>query len=429
MSKYAILRAEKLKTMGNIGGSLSHNYRDRATPNADPARAHLNQHSVATSKEVLDRLQARLPEKRRKDAVLAIEYFIGSSQDAFDDAAGYHRYFDDALAWLEERHGAENVIASSRHFDETTPHLVAYVVPLDESGKLNARKFLGGRETLSSMQTDFAKKVGAQHDLERGIERSTARHTSIKEWYGALNKSVEPIQIPVKHVAPRVLEKRTLLPDIVETPEQVAARLNRALKIFTDPLVSKANTADIERRRVSEIRDLVTYTQRQLENAKERVKAAESEATNLRAIYSALTPSEQKNMVQQAKRNNRIRDRCQQIMTGLYEQATAPVRRFVRKARAALEAASGQWWDVPWRDIERDYVAAETPQTSEVEATKVILDHSPSMANISKQDREAAIAKAEKNDQDRLTTREVKNPVQAPPVETQSPWYRARPKG
>ncbi len=33
---YAILRTAKLKTMGNIGGSLAHNYRTIETPNADP---------------------------------------------------------------------------------------------------------------------------------------------------------------------------------------------------------------------------------------------------------------------------------------------------------------------------------------------------------------------------------------------------------
>ena len=46
---------------------------------------------------------------------------------------------------LEDRHGKENVIATTIHRDESTPHLVAYVVPLVD-GKLNAKKFLGGRE-------------------------------------------------------------------------------------------------------------------------------------------------------------------------------------------------------------------------------------------------------------------------------------------
>ena len=35
---FAILRAEKLKTMGNIGGSLAHNYRTIDTPNANQAK-------------------------------------------------------------------------------------------------------------------------------------------------------------------------------------------------------------------------------------------------------------------------------------------------------------------------------------------------------------------------------------------------------
>src|SRR5690606_24772240 len=131
-------------------------YRTRATPNADPKRLNENRHSLPTAEAAMEKLKARLPEKRRKDAVLAIEYFIGCSPDAFASNEDYKAYFVDALEWLRERHGKENVIASSLHFDETTPHMVAYVVPLDESGKLNAKKFLGGRQTLSSMQSDFA---------------------------------------------------------------------------------------------------------------------------------------------------------------------------------------------------------------------------------------------------------------------------------
>mgnify|MGYP003467690282 CR=1 FL=1 len=45
---YAILRTEKLKTMGNIGGSLAHNYRTRETPNAVPEPLHLNTHDMAS---------------------------------------------------------------------------------------------------------------------------------------------------------------------------------------------------------------------------------------------------------------------------------------------------------------------------------------------------------------------------------------------
>ena len=43
-----------------------------------------------------------------------------SSQDA---------YFRDALDWLKNKHGAENVVYAGIHRDETTPHMYAYVVP------------------------------------------------------------------------------------------------------------------------------------------------------------------------------------------------------------------------------------------------------------------------------------------------------------
>jgi len=123
---YAILRTEKLKTMGNIGGSLAHNYRTRETPNAVPERLHLNTHDMASADEVKAAIVARLPEKRRSDAVLCVEYFIGASPDYFDgtDPKG-ERYFATAVEWLKERHGADNVVATSVHHDETSPHLGA----------------------------------------------------------------------------------------------------------------------------------------------------------------------------------------------------------------------------------------------------------------------------------------------------------------
>ncbi|WP_171496452.1 plasmid recombination protein, partial [Acinetobacter sp. TUM15372] len=70
---------------------------------------------------------------------------------------------------------------------ETTPHLVAYVVPIDLEGKLNAREFLGGRSKLSKMQTDFYNEV-THLGLERGLEGSKAEHTTIKDFYAEIQK-------------------------------------------------------------------------------------------------------------------------------------------------------------------------------------------------------------------------------------------------
>ena len=47
---FAILRIQKLKSFADVGGSLSHNYRNRETLNADDARTHLNEHALIPTK-------------------------------------------------------------------------------------------------------------------------------------------------------------------------------------------------------------------------------------------------------------------------------------------------------------------------------------------------------------------------------------------
>ena len=140
----------------------------------------------------MQRVRDRLPEKRRKDAVLAIEYLITASPEAMQakDGRAQTAYFDDALKWLRERHGAANVVYAGIHRDESTPHMYAYVVPLDEAtGRLNARRWLGGSKALSEMQTDFAATVGARHGLERGIKGSRAKHERVRRHYGLVNQA------------------------------------------------------------------------------------------------------------------------------------------------------------------------------------------------------------------------------------------------
>ena len=193
--KYAILRTQKLKATGAVWRSLKHAFREQPTPNADPAKAAQNAHLGATSAaEAMQRVRARLPDKRRKDAVLAIEYLITASPEAMQElgAQGRDAYFNDALKWLRERHGGANVVYAGIHRDETTPHMYAYVVPLDEAtGRLNARKWLGGAKALSEMQTDFAANVGARHGLERGIKGSRAKHERVKRHYGLVNQAAD----------------------------------------------------------------------------------------------------------------------------------------------------------------------------------------------------------------------------------------------
>lgn len=189
---YCILRTAKLSHLGNVAASIEHNFRTRDTPNADPERTPLNlTHGAISKEEALQKVNERLAivNKVRKNAILVIEYLVTSSFN-LETLEISNEYLDAGQRWISETHGAENVVFSTKHYDETTIHLAAMVVPIDPKRKLNASYFLDGRAKLSQMQSDFFRTVGEQYGLERGIEGSTARHTSIKKYYSIVNQPV-----------------------------------------------------------------------------------------------------------------------------------------------------------------------------------------------------------------------------------------------
>lgn len=221
MPTFAILRVAKLKSTGNIRGSGQHAHRERFTANADPIRTPSNQtlRGPATARAIVDAVKHRLevPTHRSKDAVICLEYLFTFSKDA-SIRLNPSGYFRGCLAWLDAKHHRENVVSAIVHHDETTPHLCAYVVPIERRGGrerkrnvadgrnpdgshrrkvitqtvgeeiwLSAAAYIGSKKKLSEMQTDFAKKVGRPHGLARGIEGSRATHTTIKQFYGLMS--------------------------------------------------------------------------------------------------------------------------------------------------------------------------------------------------------------------------------------------------
>lgn len=229
MAQYAIMRCSKLKTLGGVASSLQHNYRERETANADASLTADNQHLAAkTTDEAMGMLRERLPEKRRKDAVVAVEYLFTTSPEWAQKASesDQQAFFDKSIEWLEAKYGKENVIAATIQVDETTPHLSAFVVPLTKDGRLSAKEFIGNKTKMSDDQTTFAEKV-ADIGLERGVKGSKATHQTIRSYYARVNATEAPEVNPAKireDLEPRVI-KKSLLSKTVESSEMVAKRL------------------------------------------------------------------------------------------------------------------------------------------------------------------------------------------------------------
>lgn len=208
---YAIIRAKKLKTMGAVSRSAQHTFRAQPTPNADPALTVRNRTVGAKgSAQILAALVRTLPTKRRKDAVLAIEYLVTASPEAFKRHGGRlddmgDGYFADALKWLKTRHGAANVLSATIHLDESTPHMVVYVVPMTADMRLSCRDFLGGPQKLRAMQASFHADVGARRGLERGVEGSKAKHEAVSAFYSTMAAAGEaPVLTPRDYAAAAV---------------------------------------------------------------------------------------------------------------------------------------------------------------------------------------------------------------------------------
>ncbi len=188
---FAIMRCKKLASMGSVAGALKHCFRERPTPNADPSRTNQNDHlETQTTDEAMGRLRELLPEKRRKDAVLSVEYLMTASPEWWKTATETEQghFFVRSLEWLYDKFGHENVIAASIHRDETSPHLTAFVVPITKDKRLSAKEFIGTREKLRDDQTSFADLM-EDLGLQRGVKRSKARHTTIREYYTNLNQT------------------------------------------------------------------------------------------------------------------------------------------------------------------------------------------------------------------------------------------------
>lgn len=234
MPNFCIMRIKKLHSDSNVAGALVHHLRTRETDNADPEKLRNNWYSgneytkdangrldKSTNEDIearrkmkavaLAKYRRNLPDKIRKNAVRSVEFMMTVSPEVMSRKDfNSVKYLNDCAEWVRQKFGKDNVFFVAHHRDETTPHISILITPKDENGKLNARKFFGGREKLSELQTSFYEEVGKAHGLERGIRGSKAKHKTIKTWYAEQNQEAKKLEEVAQDIAGRIPEKRFL---------------------------------------------------------------------------------------------------------------------------------------------------------------------------------------------------------------------------
>ena len=274
MSNYTIIRMQKLNNTASIRRSLKHAFRDQDTPNADPARLADNTHFFADGvASAMQNIKMRWPDKIRKNGVRLVEFLVTASPDAMNakTRAEQDAYFADALKYIQDKHGAENVAYAGIHRDETTPHMYIYAVPLDDSGKLNCRQFYGAKNALSDLQSDFTAQVGEPHGLIRGIKGSKAKHTSIKQYYARVN-AIENMTVDSSNI-------EMPEPGLMETKNSYGQRVLYSLTDqFTEQL--KNNYAKLKQANIKQ-EDKISQLSREVQKLVVKNTFLESMTSNL----------------------------------------------------------------------------------------------------------------------------------------------------
>ena len=176
---YCIFRMEKLKSSSDVCNILKEQHRseDYESERADKEKSHLNLYSD-NFENSFEKFKELLPKKRRKNAVVALNFLVTTSEE-FESEAAEIMYYTKAVEFIGKNFGT--VVGWAIHKDETSTHLQAVTIPLVD-GKLNARELVGGsKNRMREIQNSFFLEVGEPFGLLRGVEGSKAVHQTVEQ--------------------------------------------------------------------------------------------------------------------------------------------------------------------------------------------------------------------------------------------------------
>lgn len=211
---FQFLNIEKVKNSMQMMIKYNHNTRKRISANIIPELSEQNDTLVSLPVEDGEECtyykawQKRIKEQEyhrklgekfgkeygvRKNGVLAFEVLCTVPKDKGIDIEEWKKR---TMEWLHDTFdvasdGKSNILHAIYHGDEVgNCHIHALVVPIDERGRLNARRFTGGASEMARHQArynEYIKDLG----IRRGQAGSSAKHQKIRKLYSQLNKATQ----------------------------------------------------------------------------------------------------------------------------------------------------------------------------------------------------------------------------------------------
>lgn len=320
-------------SLGAIGKEVEREEKEvlqHRNPDIDISRTHLNKIYKQTKngmygewQDTCKDMNVTNSDKLRKNAI-AFEGMVITSDRNFFEKLGYvpgqepadkvKEFFDQSYEFAKQEIGFKgtdkNILSAVVHYDETTPHLQLYYIPIvdswkekvlqrDENGKVvknekgspvQARdgkgklmwntvtdseqrklsrdsfwKNKGGNTSYTQMQDRFYEQISINYGLDRGERGSTREHTTKAEWeQQKLDK-----EIVVNRKELTVLQKEV---------ENLKSNLEYAKdgSILVPQLASKIKTADIQEQNKA-LRLVVANLQEQLKDLNIKTERLELE--------------------------------------------------------------------------------------------------------------------------------------------------------
>lgn len=178
---YAIIRTNKISHLSSINAVLRHNRREVEVPSATKGiknpklifpQIEENQ-KLGTYSQFLKSRLTYDGKRIRKDAVRGVEVVMTFSKDSISKSELKNWVRESVTFCADYFGGWENIYDVQLHVDEATTHLHLLLAPIKD-GKLKCTEYLGGKEKMRNLQTQYADKM-KKFGLERGKSKEFTR--------------------------------------------------------------------------------------------------------------------------------------------------------------------------------------------------------------------------------------------------------------
>lgn len=194
------------KVKGSNRGFTSmeiHNYRLRREENIDESRSHLNEELISLNGKRMAEAYNDLIKKSpfyKKEKVwdrnvrgFEVELRMGMNKESEEalkvpDDLDLDKWKEVNIEWLKKTFGEQNIISAVLHLDEVTPHIHAVIVPLDENGRLNAKKIIGGPQGMREKMEDYGDLMNKEFGFRKPTPHRVAKSIDINTFNSELAK-------------------------------------------------------------------------------------------------------------------------------------------------------------------------------------------------------------------------------------------------